>query len=186
MHLAKLALPASLLSGLLFTACVFVHAEDTSSKSKDGKKASATNAQARIEPKSGSSVTGTATFEQLSAGVTVVVKIKDAPPGWHAVHIHQIGDCSAPDGTSAGGHFNPEDKLHGSPHAPEHHLGDLGNLLVDADGNGYTEVHMPGLTVAAGPMSVVGRSIIVHADADDLVTQPTGAAGGRIACGVIR
>jgi len=190
MRLAKtalpLALPGSLLSAVLLAGCVFVHAEDTSGNKNANASSDGPTARARIEGKSGSSLTGTATFTEVSGGVTVELRVSNAPPGWHAAHVHEIGDCSADDGTSAGGHFNPGSTQHGSPHAPEHHAGDLGNLYVYPDGNGFHVIHMPGLSVAEGAMSVRGRSIIIHAGADDLVSQPTGAAGGRIGCGVIR
>ena len=186
MRLATLALPGSLLSTVLLTACVFVHTKDTSGTKDTSASKNAPMARTRIEGKSGSSLTGTATFTEVSGGVTVELRISNAPPGWHAAHVHEIGDCSADDGTSAGGHFNPGSMQHGSPSAPEHHAGDLGNLFIYPDGTGLHVIHMPGLTVSEGPMSVRDRAIIIHAGADDLVSQPTGAAGGRIGCGVIR
>jgi Cu-Zn family superoxide dismutase len=144
-------------------------------------------AKATIEPKSGSHVTGKAVFTQLpSGGVRVEVWIEGAPPGTHGLHIHEKGDCSAPDGTSAGGHFNPAGNPHAGPSAPAHHNGDLGNIEIGADGKGHLEITSDMLTVAPGPNSVVGRSIIFHEKADDLKTQPTGAAGGRLGCGVIQ
>jgi superoxide dismutase, Cu-Zn family len=147
----------------------------------DGPRASA-----RIEARSGSTVTGSATFTETEGGVLVEIEIRNATPGWHAVHVHETGDCSAADASSAGGHFNPVSKSHGSPHAPDHHAGDLGNLWVDEKGVGRHVLLMPDLRVSDGPSSVRGRAIIVHADIDDLVTQPTGNAGGRIGCGVIQ
>jgi len=174
-----------LLSSLFFlglgTACVYVRATDHGSSSRSGPRASA-----RIEARSGSSLTGEATFTETKGGVLVEVELHHAAPGWHAVHVHEKGDCSAPDGTSAGGHFNPATKSHGSPHAPEHHAGDLGNVWIDANGDGHHVLLMPDLTVKDGESSVRGRAIIVHAGVDDLVTQPTGNAGGRIGCGVIQ
>lgn len=174
---------------LLATACVFVHATDSSPDHEHAHgAAAATGAQASatLESRSGSTVTGQATFTETQGGVLVEILVQHAPPGWHAVHVHEKGDCSAEDASSAGGHFNPETKSHGSPHAPEHHAGDLGNLWVDEHGEGRHVLLMPALTVADGPSSVRGRALIVHASVDDLVTQPTGNAGGRIACGEIR
>ncbi len=174
---------AALLAGLS-TACVFVHATgDSSEKHALPRGARAT---AVIESRSGSTCRGQATFTETKGGVLVEIEVRDTAPGWHAVHVHERGDCSAEDGSSAGGHFNPETKGHGSPHAPEHHAGDLGNLWVAENGIGHHVLLMPDLTVADGPSSVRGRAIIVHADVDDLVTQPTGNAGGRIGCGVIQ
>lgn len=182
-----LSLVASVLVAAFGTACVFVHASDSSSKSSAAHTAAkAAHARATIESRSGSTVTGQASFTEAKGGVLVEIEVHHAPPGWHAVHVHEKGDCSAPDGSSAGGHFNPASKSHGSPHAPEHHAGDLGNLWVDEQGEGHHVILMPDLSVADGPTSVRGRAIIVHAGVDDLVTQPTGNAGGRIGCGVIQ
>jgi len=141
-------------------------------------------ATAKIEPRSGSSVHGVARFVEVAGGVEVTITIEEASPGWHAVHVHENGDCSAPDAASAGGHFNPGGVDHGAPHAPVHHAGDLGNMWVNDDGTGYHKVFMPELAIS-GDHGVVGRSIIVHEKVDDLVSQPTGAAGGRIGCGEI-
>jgi Cu-Zn family superoxide dismutase len=188
-HLA----PALLLGCL--SACVFVRASDEGHADHGAPQAPATQAQpartgeraeAVIEARSDAKLTGKATFTEVEGGVLVEIEVQGTAPGWHAVHVHEKGDCSAPDGSSAGGHFNPATKNHGSPHAPEHHAGDLGNLYVDADGSGRHVILMPALTVAAGDHSVRGRAIIVHAGVDDLVSQPTGNAGGRIGCGVIR
>ena len=143
-------------------------------------------AEATIQPRSGSTLEGEATFVEHMGGVEVTIVVRNGPPGWHAAHVHEVGDCSADDGSSAGSHFNPDGHAHGAPHAMEHHAGDLGNLWIQEDGTGYHTVFMPELTVAEGSHSVVGRSIIVHEKADDLVSQPTGDAGGRIGCGVIQ
>lgn len=195
--------PALLLASL--SACVFVHASDDGHSAEPSSghagdhahaapavTATATaartgeRAEAVIEARSDSKLTGKATFTEVAGGVLVEIEVQGTSPGWHAVHVHDKGDCSAPDGSSAGGHFNPATKNHGSPHAAEHHAGDLGNLYVDNDGTGHHVILMPELTVAAGDHSVRGRAIIVHAGVDDLVSQPTGNAGGRIGCGVIR
>lgn len=143
-------------------------------------------AKATIEGKSGSKLTGEATFAEVDGSVKVMVHVLGAPPGKHAVHIHEKGDCSAADGMSAGGHFNPGGHQHGAPDAKEHHAGDFGNMEVAADGHGMIELTSKDLTVKDGPNSVVGRAIIIHEKEDDLKTQPTGAAGGRIGCGVIQ
>jgi len=169
----------------LVTGCVFVAGNKAESSRDGGPKAMAPTAHATIEARSGSSLTGHATFTEVAGGTLVEIEVANTPPGWHAVHVHETGDCSAPDGTSAGGHFNPENHPHGSPHHPEHHAGDLGNMWVDANGRGHHVILMPDLTVRAGANSVDGRAIIVHASIDDLTTQPTGNAGGRIGCGVI-
>jgi Cu-Zn family superoxide dismutase len=170
---------------LLAAGCVFVKADSDDAHEKRPAKKGA-SALAKIDPRSGSTVTGIATFEEVEGGVRVKIEVQNAPPGYHAVHVHEKGDCSAPDGSSAGGHFNPAALNHGSPHAVgAHHAGDLGNMLVGDDGKGYHEILMPDLSVTSGPNSVIDRAIIIHAGIDDLVTQPTGNAGGRIGCGVI-
>jgi Cu-Zn family superoxide dismutase len=144
-------------------------------------------ARATIEAKSGSTVTGTATFTEMEgAGVKVVVDIQKAPPGTHGLHLHEKGDCSAADASSAGGHFNPTSMPHAGPMDAQHHAGDLGNIEIKADGTGHLEIFSKMLTVAAGPNSVVGKSVVFHEKADDLKTQPTGNAGGRLGCGVIQ
>lgn len=141
---------------------------------------------AMIEGRSGSALTGTATFTQSSGAVHVVVDVNNAPEGVHAVHLHEKGDCSAPDASSAGGHFNPTHMSHGSPDSPNHHAGDFGNMRVGADGHGHLELDSTILTIAPGEMSVSGHAVVVHANADDMTTQPTGNAGGRIGCGVVK
>jgi len=143
-------------------------------------------ATAAIEGRSGSALTGTATFTQSLGAVHIVVDVNNAPDGVHAVHLHEKGDCSAPDAASAGGHFNPGHMQHGAPEAAQHHAGDFGNMTVGADGHGHLELDSTNLTVAPGEMSIVGHAIVVHAKADDFQTQPTGNAGGRIGCGVVK
>lgn len=170
----------------LLAGCVFVRATEEGHDHAPAHAGHGARASATIESRSGSSTTGTATFTEVEGGVLVEITLKDTPPGWHAVHVHEKGDCSAPDGTSAGGHFNPDGHAHGSPMAPEHHAGDLGSAFVGADGTARHVILMPELTVADGSHSVRGRAIIVHAAGDDYTTQPTGNAGGRIGCGVIR
>lgn len=145
-----------------------------------------TNLSTMLEAKSDSSLEGTADFMMHGDQLMVTVKVENAPPGEHAVHIHEVGDCSSPDGKSAGGHFNPGGHAHGGPDAPEHHAGDLGNMMVGEDGTGTATFHSADLTLAPGDYSVVGRALVIHEKADDFTSQPTGAAGGRIGCGVIQ
>jgi Cu-Zn family superoxide dismutase len=149
--------------------------------------ASAATAKATLESKSGSTVTGTATFTEESGGrVRVHVHIENAPPGTHGLHVHEKGDCSDPEAKSAGGHFNPGGMPHAGPMAQQRHAGDLGNIEIGPSGKGDLDVRTDMLTVAPGPNSVVGRAVIFHEKADDLTTQPTGNAGGRLACGVVQ
>lgn len=138
-----------------------------------------------LAAKSGSSLSGKATFAEVEGGVKVTVKVAGAPPGKVATHVHETGDCSAPDAKSAGGHFNPATKAHGLPPSGERHLGDLGNIEIKPDGTGVTEVTVMGATLKeTDPSSYLGRAIIVHEKQDD-GGQPVGNAGARIGCGVI-
>jgi Cu-Zn family superoxide dismutase len=142
--------------------------------------------QAPLEAKSGSTVAGKTTVTVDGKNVTVKLDVEKAPPGKHAVHIHEFGDCSAPDAKSAGGHYNPAKDLHGEWGKEHHHLGDIGNLDVAADGKGTITLTTDKWAVGGGaPNDITGRSIIVHEKIDDFTTQPTGNAGGRIACVVL-
>lgn len=141
-------------------------------------------AAAVLHPTRGSNVTGTVYFSRTPNGVQVTADVMGLSPGKHGFHIHEFGDCTAPDGTSAGGHFNPTNQPHGGPDQANRHAGDLGNIVADAGGNAHyerTDTHLK----MAGPDSIIGRGVIVHAGADDLVSQPSGNAGPRVACGVI-
>ena len=143
-------------------------------------------AMAAIGSASGSNVAGTAIFTQHGDTITLVVEIQNASPGLHAVHIHQKGDCSAADGTSAGGHWNPTNVAHGTWGEGEFHLGDIGNVTVSKDGTGRIEVTTDLWEMGTGSnVDIVGKSVIVHAGADDFTSQPSGAAGARIGCGAI-
>jgi Cu-Zn family superoxide dismutase len=143
-----------------------------------------TKAVAVLHPTKGNSVRGIVTFTKEKGGIRVVADLEGLTPGKHGFHIHEYGDCSAPDGTSAGGHFNPEGKPHGAPTSKNRHVGDLGNITANAEGKAHYDWTDPVISFA-GTRSVVGRAIIVHAGEDDLKSQPTGNAGPRIACGVI-
>jgi Cu-Zn family superoxide dismutase len=142
-----------------------------------------TKATANLEPKSGSQVTGTVTFVKSGEEVQVVADIQNLKPGKHGFHIHEKGDCSAPDAASAGGHFNPTHQHHGGPMTAEHHVGDLGNIEADASGKGH--LVWKGKLDLSGPNSIIGKSVVVHEKEDDLKSDPAGNSGARIACGVI-
>jgi len=143
-------------------------------------------AVAELESRSESKAKGKVTFTQSGGKVKMKVVVEGLTPGSHAIHLHEKGDCSAPDATSAGGHWNPSAEDHGKwGHDPYHH-GDIGNLIADANGKAELKFASELWTVGDGkPSDVVGRSVIVHAKEDDFTTQPTGNAGGRVACGVI-
>ncbi len=143
-------------------------------------------AHAMIGSSNDSGVTGMAVFTQNGDEITLVIEVQGASPGLHAVHIHANGDCSAPDGTSAGGHWNPTGVAHGKWGEGEFHLGDIGNITVGEDGTGSITLTTDLWEIGTGSdVDVVGKGIILHADADDFVSQPSGAAGARIGCGVI-
>ncbi len=142
---------------------------------------------ATIEAKNDSGVTGTASFTVAGDQVMLTLSIENATPGEHAFHLHAVGDCSAPDGTSAGGHWNPTEQDHGQWGGEAFHLGDVGNLDVGDDGTATLTVATNLWSVGTGDDDdVVGRAVIVHQGVDDFTTQPTGAAGARIGCGVIQ
>jgi Cu-Zn family superoxide dismutase len=143
-----------------------------------------TKAIAVLHAAGGSNVAGTVTFTAAGNEVKVVADITGLTPGKHGFHIHEFGDCSAPDAMSAGGHFNPTNHHHGAPDATDRHAGDLGNIEADASGKAHLELSDPVMKLN-GSDSIVGHGVIVHEKADDLKTQPTGDAGGRVACGVI-
>lgn len=142
-------------------------------------------AVAELKPTQGNTAMGTIHFRQSKEGVTLTAEAKGLTPGAHGFHIHDKGDCSAPDGTSAGGHFNPLGKPHGDPMHAEHHAGDMPMLTADASGNARLEARLDGLTIGSGAADIVGRGVIIHAAPDDFKTQPTGNSGARVACGVI-
>jgi len=142
-----------------------------------------TKATAKLEPKSGSKVTGTITFTKSGDDVEVTGDIENLKPGKHGFHLHEKGDCSAADAASAGAHFNPTKQHHGGPMTAEHHTGDLGN--IEADASGKAHIQWKGKMSLSGADSIVGKSVVVHEKEDDLKTDPSGNSGARIACGVI-
>lgn len=137
-----------------------------------------------LHPTQGSSVKGAVWFIQHKGYVLVKARVTGLAPGKHGFHIHQYGNCSGPKGTTAGGHFNPKKHQHGAPTAKKRHHGDLGNLVADNSGVATLEWKDKLITLT-GKHAIIGRGVIVHENVDDLKTQPTGNAGGRVACGVI-
>ena len=149
------------------------------------------SAVAKLDAKGGSRVHGEIKFTQVGSRVRIEGEVTGLAPGAKGLHIHEKGDCSAADATSAGGHFNPRgpdnwSSRHGGPHTAERHAGDLGNIEFDQYGKAIVNMIVGGIRVDRGPTSIVGRALVVHFQADDLKTDPTGDAGARAACGVIR
>lgn len=141
---------------------------------------------AELSPTEGNDARGQVTFTATDGGVRVVADLEGLDAGAHGFHIHENGDCSAPDASSAGGHFNPTGAPHGAPDAPaaERHVGDLGNIEAGADGTARYD-RTDSVISLSGANSIVGKAVVVHAGTDDLSSQPSGDAGNRLACGVI-
>lgn len=144
-------------------------------------------AKVTLAPTNGNKVAGELSFMSMEGGVHVTGNLTGLSPGEHGLHIHEKGDCSAPDGASAGGHFNPDGVNHGQVTAEVHHAGDSNNITADADGNAtVNQMLSSNVDIGKGDKyDIVGKGVIVHEKADDYKTQPTGDAGGRLACGVI-
>lgn len=161
-----------LLTTVLFTSC--------------GKNMEKT-AIANIASKSGSKVTGNVTFTEKNGKIFMKASIAGLSAGNHAIHIHAIGDCSAEDGKSAGGHWNPTKENHGKWMEEPFHTGDIGNIVADEEGKG-TIIRTTDLWCIScddDKKNVVGKAIIIHAGPDDFSSQPSGAAGPRVGCGEI-
>lgn len=144
------------------------------------------SAIAVLEATKGSATAGTVNFIQKGDRVQVNARITGLTPGNHGFHIHEKGDCSSGDGLSAGGHFNPASQPHAHPATTARHAGDMPMLVAGSDGNATLTVELDLITIGAGPNDIVGKGLIVHKDPDDFKTQPTGNAGARVACGIIR
>lgn len=140
-----------------------------------------------FQSKSNSNVMGTATFVEKNGKVTLVAKLTGLTPGVHAMHIHEKSDCSAADGSSAGGHWNPTFKKHGKLGEGEAHKGDIGNFTADENGNGAITFTSNEWSIGSADetKNIIGKGLIVHQGADDYVSQPAGNAGARVACSAI-
>ncbi|HKJ43190.1 MAG TPA: superoxide dismutase family protein [Sunxiuqinia sp.] len=185
MQVRKLLFGGLMLAGIL----MFTQACTPPQKAKDSQMAveqapAVTKAVCVIHPTEGNTVHGVVTFTKVDGGVRIVGDLEGLTPGKHGFHVHQYGDCSGLDGKTAGGHFNPENMKHGGPNDVERHVGDLGNIEAGDDGKAHYE-RVDKVISLNGKHSIIGRAIIVHAGEDDLTSQPTGAAGARVACGVI-
>lgn len=159
-------------------------------QSKEGTSDGPLSAVAVLTATEGSKVSGLVTFTEVADGVQVDASISGLSPGKHGFHVHEYGDCSSADGSAAeagaaGNHFNPGKEKHGAPDEASRHAGDMGNIEADASGVASLNYVDHTLSLVDGEKSIIGRSVIVHVNADDLKSQPGGEAGGRIACGVI-
>jgi Cu/Zn superoxide dismutase len=144
-------------------------------------------AMANMAPASASLVSGRLRIGAVDGGVRIEGELGGLGKGGvHAIHVHERGDCSAADGSAAGGHFNPTGAAHGRAGIPPHHLGDMDNLHADGEGVARVDIRLDGVTLGSGAANdILGRAIIVHAGPDDYAGQPAGNAGARVACGVI-
>jgi Cu-Zn family superoxide dismutase len=167
---------------MTFPLLILLLAAAAVAKNKEAAHAKLVNAQ-------GADI-GSASITSTANGVKFVVSVTGLTPGEHGIHIHNVGKCEAPAFTTAGGHFNPTSAHHGihNTQDPHPHVGDLGNLTVDASGKGKATFTVEGATLGAGANSLFhegGTSLVIHAKADDLMSDPSGNSGDRIACGVI-
>lgn len=162
----------------------FVAAADAAPATAAGE---ASRARAQMSPTEGSEVAGTVEISESADAIVLDVMLTGLTPGRHGFHVHEYGDCSAPDASSAGDHYNPSGTAHGAPDsgAGARHAGDLGN--VEADASGVVEARIEdSLLEMEGERGVVGHAIIVHSGEDDLASQPSGESGDPLACGVVR
>jgi Cu-Zn family superoxide dismutase len=157
----------------------------TQGKDKPGQ-ATVYYARAVLLPTKGSQTSGQVWFSEAFGKVKVEGQFSGLDPNSkHGIHIHDYGDCTAPDASSAGGHYNPQGHQHGAPDAQARHVGDLGNLTTDKNGKATLSLELENSSINGTLNPIIGRAVIVHKNPDDLISQPTGGAGARIACGII-
>jgi superoxide dismutase, Cu-Zn family len=150
-----------------------------------GAQSAPVTAVAELSPTQGNTVHGEVKFIQKDGYVFIKAHVEGLTPGKHGFHVHAVGDCSAVDGSSAGGHFNPTNQEHGGPDSKVRHEGDLGNLNANAQGVADYK-RKDKIVQLSGDDSIIGKSVIVHGGTDDFKTQPSGNSGARVACGVIQ
>jgi superoxide dismutase, Cu-Zn family len=171
---------------LFLLACLLVSAQYLTAQEKHmmHKMPMIDRAVALITPTQGNFVHGTVTFQKTDKGVHIVATLMGLKPGKHGFHIHEFGDITSADGSSAGGHFNPEGMPHSMPMSNKRHAGDMGNILADENGNAHLD-YVDNVMKLDGPHSIIGHAVIIHEKEDDFTTQPTGNAGARVGNGVI-
>lgn len=160
--------------------------EMNASENQDSMKTEAKTVSVTLESKSGSAVQGEAYFTEENGVVTLEAKFSGLNPGTHAIHLHEKADCSSEDAKSSGGHWNPTHAKHGKwGDAEGYHKGDIGNFEVGEDGIGRVSMKTDEWCIGCGDVNkdILGKAVIVHEGTDDFTTQPTGDAGGRVACG---
>ena len=178
-----LAIAAALLAG-----CASTGTPTATAAAAAPAKSTASRATVNLAPASASLVSGTLTLMPMGDGVHITGEVGGLKPGdVRGFHIHEKGDCSAADASSAGGHFNPGAQAHGRAGQGAHHAGDTDNIVADAKGVARINAHVSGVTLGGGAANdIAGRAVIVHAAADDYTSQPAGNAGARVGCGVIQ
>ena len=151
-------------------------------------QSTAQEGQANLASASGSLVSGRVTLNPMGDGVHLTGTIGGfMPNSVHAIHVHEKGDCSAADASSAGPHFNPTNSAHGRANTATHHAGDMDNITAGADGTVSLNIHLSGVTLGGGAANdIADRALVVHAAADDYMTQPSGNSGARVACAIIK
>ncbi len=170
----------------LISAGLLIALAGASISGNDALAAPAASVQATLKPTAGNDASGYLEFFETAEGVHISGSIRGlSPNSQHGFHVHENGDCSAPDATSAGGHFAPEQHQHGNPASPPHHAGDMPNIDADAKGVATVDVTVTGVTLGGASASVLNRAVVVHEKADDYKSQPSGDSGSRIACGII-
>lgn len=182
--------PRSLLCALaaaLAAGCATTATTPSAPATVPAATAPARSAVVNLAPASGSLASGKLMLMPMGGGVHLTGEIGGLTRNaTHAIHVHEKGDCSAADASSAGGHFNPTGQPHGRPDAGPHHAGDMPNIAADANGVARVNLHVQGLSLGgAAATDIAGRAVVVHAQADDYASQPAGNAGARIACGVV-
>ena len=151
-------------------------------------QSTAQEGQANLAAASGSLVSGRVTIRPMTDGVHLTGTVGGLlPNSVHAIHVHEKGDCTAADASSAGGHFNPTGQMHGRANTATHHAGDMDNIAANPQGQVNLDIHLAGATLGGGAANdIAGRALVVHAAADDYTSQPAGNAGARVACAPIR